>query len=86
VLIAKISSKGVETPLGLLALQQIERGEHVLNELEKIIGDKSLEDEITKLSGEFYSLIPHKLGKTKAQIKACFCDILICYLLVEANG
>lgn len=33
----KVTSRGIETPLGILGLQQLERGEVILKKLQKIV-------------------------------------------------
>ncbi|MFK7989508.1 MAG: WGR domain-containing protein [Sandaracinaceae bacterium] len=67
---AKITANGIETPLGVLTLGQIQRGESILSELWQIHEAKGSEwkkaDDMARLSGEFYSVIPHRIGRTRA--------------------
>ncbi|KAL6055237.1 Poly(ADP-ribose) polymerase catalytic domain protein [Balamuthia mandrillaris] len=70
--IARITTDGIETPLGILSLTQIQRGEDVLLELSHLAmqPESSERDEhVEKLSQEFYSMIPHRLGTNKAEIR-----------------
>jgi poly [ADP-ribose] polymerase len=72
---AKITAKGIETPLGVLELGQVQKGEAILAQLyaEFHKGQKR-KSELTRLSGEFYSVIPHRLGRTRAAIEASVID------------
>lgn len=64
---ATITANGIETPLGVLTIGQIDKGEGILEDIAKSFGKKKKDnDELTKLSGEFYTLIPHKFGRSKA--------------------
>jgi poly [ADP-ribose] polymerase len=70
---AKITAKGIETPLGVLTIGQIEHGELFLKEIFDAVqaGDKgSLEG----LSSQFYTAIPHKLGRTRARVQQAIID------------
>lgn len=57
-----ITSDGMETPLGVLTFKQIKTGKDILGELNDTLKSGNL-DLIRKLSGEFYSNIPSKLGR-----------------------
>lgn len=68
-----ITSKGIETPLGILTLAQIAKGERVLSSIEALIAKS---ESITKsnpvlvgLSGEFYTHIPHRLGRSRVGVQ-----------------
>lgn len=63
---ATITANGIETPLGVLTIGQIEKGEKILEEIAGNIGKKG--DTLTNLSGGFYTVIPHKLGRSKADV------------------
>lgn len=56
------TAKGMETPLGVLTLMQIERGESVLDGLLGALG--TTHEEIQNRSNQFYSLVPHKLKRS----------------------
>eukprot|EP01120_Amphizonella_sp_Union-15-10_P004964 TRINITY_DN15714_c0_g1_i1.p1 TRINITY_DN15714_c0_g1~~TRINITY_DN15714_c0_g1_i1.p1 ORF type:complete len:470 (+),score=71.49 TRINITY_DN15714_c0_g1_i1:271-1680(+) len=69
VLLAQITPSGIQTPLGVLSLQQIEKGEQILMQIYDLL-DTDNQEMITKLSGKFFSLIPHRLGVTRQQIQS----------------
>src|SRR5574338_390306 len=65
---ASITANGIETPLGVLTLGQIDKGQAVLDQIATAIGKKKKDnDEITDLSGQFYTEIPHRFGRSKDQ-------------------
>jgi poly [ADP-ribose] polymerase len=68
---AKITSLGIETPLGVVGLSQIEKGEAILQRLYEMfkLGTQD-EDGISDLTNQFYTIIPHNLGRARAQISA----------------
>lgn len=63
---ATITANGIETPLGVLTIGQIEKGEKILEGIAGAMGKKG--DTLTNLSGQFYTVIPHKLGRAKADV------------------
>ena len=64
---ATITANGIETPLGVLTLGQIDKGEEILNEIWDAYSQKKKDQEhLLKLSGQFYTVIPHKFGRSKA--------------------
>lgn len=65
----KITANGIETPLGILTLGQIEKGEEILQDLYKLFqaGSKN-RNKMVDLSGDFYTTIPHRIGRTRAAI------------------
>lgn len=72
---ASITANGIETPLGVLTIGQIDKGQEVLDELVKIFQNKkSSYDELTKLSGDFYTLVPHKFGRSKSAAENAIID------------
>jgi poly [ADP-ribose] polymerase len=76
---AKITAHGIETPLGILTLGQIEKGEAILSELYDRFNDKSArgrDDEMLRLSGEFYTAIPHRIGRSRAAVEAAVINTL----------
>lgn len=65
---ATITANGIETPLGVLTIGQIEKGQDYLDQLATALGKKKKSnDELTALSGDFYSAIPHRFGRSKDQ-------------------
>ena len=76
---AKITAKGIETPLGVLTLGQIEEGQRILDEARGVFGAKRKRNrkaELERLSGEFYTAIPHRLGRTRQAIAGATLDRL----------
>jgi len=71
---AKITAKGIETPLGVLTVGQIEKGEAVLKLIFEAINSAVQEKELEKLSSLFYTAIPHNLGRTKEAVKTATID------------
>jgi poly [ADP-ribose] polymerase len=64
---ATITANGIETPLGVLTIGQIDKGQVILDDLAAAVSKKKKsDDEIMQLSGDFYTLIPHKFGRSKA--------------------
>jgi poly [ADP-ribose] polymerase len=74
---AKITANGIETPLGVLTVGQIERGEKILAELYQHFQSKRpKQTEMERLSGEFFTTIPHRIGRTRAAVQAAVIDTL----------
>jgi poly [ADP-ribose] polymerase len=65
---ATITANGIETPLGVLTLGQIDKGQAVLDQLATAMSKKKKDNnELTELSGDFYTVIPHRFGRSKEQ-------------------
>jgi poly [ADP-ribose] polymerase len=63
---ATITAKGIETPLGVLTIGQIEKGQAALDALVAAYGKKNRsQTQLTDLSGEFYTVIPHRFGRSR---------------------
>ena len=63
---ASITANGIETPLGVLTIGQIEKGQAVLDQLAEAFGkSKKDQDLLTQLSGDFYTVIPHRFGRSR---------------------
>ena len=74
---AKITANGIETPLGVLTVGQIEKGEAILDELyEHFKAGTATRKMLEDASGDFYSAIPHRLGRTREAIAAAVIDSL----------
>lgn len=71
----KITAHGIETPLGILTVGQIEKGESILQDIYKLFqqGSKN-RNKMIDLSGEFYTTIPHRIGRTRAAIDEAVID------------
>jgi poly [ADP-ribose] polymerase 2/3/4 len=74
---AKITANGIETPLGILTLGQIEKGENILLELYDLFQKKKKNrSEMERLTGEFYTAIPHRIGRSRAAVDTAVIDSL----------
>jgi poly [ADP-ribose] polymerase len=76
---AKITANGIETPLGILTLGQIEKGESILTTLYNLFQQKAAkrrEEEMLRLSGEFYTAIPHRIGRSRAAVEGAVINTL----------
>lgn len=74
---AKITANGIETPLGILTVGQIEKGESVLAEIYDLFKkEKGTRPKYEALSGEFYTAIPHRIGRTRDAIATAVIDSL----------
>jgi poly [ADP-ribose] polymerase len=72
---ATITANGIETPLGVLTIGQIEKGQSVLDQLvEAFEKKKKNHEELTELSGEFYTAIPHRFGRSRAAAELAVLD------------
>src|SRR5262249_23940554 len=68
---AKITANGIETPLGILTVGQIEKGEKILEELYALLqksSSKQTDERRVELSGEFYTTIPHRIGRSRSAV------------------
>ncbi|TNE51832.1 MAG: WGR domain-containing protein [Deltaproteobacteria bacterium] len=66
---AKVTAHGIETPLGVLTIGQIEKGEEILADLYDVLQKKRVrrrEDKLRELSSDFYTVIPHRFGRSRA--------------------
>lgn len=74
---AKITANGIETPLGILTLGQIEKGEAILLDLYDLFQKKKKDrSSMERLTGEFYTAIPHRIGRTRAAVDTAVIDTL----------
>jgi poly [ADP-ribose] polymerase len=75
---AKITANGIETPLGVLTMGQIEKGEEILLDLYELFktGSKKITSKIENLSSEFYTVIPHRIGRTRTAIESSVIDTM----------
>lgn len=72
---AKITAHGIETPLGILTIGQVEKGETILQELYGIFtSGKPKQNDIVRLSGDFYTTIPHRIGRSRSAIESAVID------------
>lgn len=74
----KITAKGIETPLGILTLGQIAKGEAILDEAYEVFKSKSKKKaaDLEKLSGDFFTAIPHRIGRTRKAVNEAIIDTL----------
>jgi poly [ADP-ribose] polymerase 2/3/4 len=76
---AKITANGIETPLGILAVGQIEKGENILADLYGLFQQpqtKQRDDDMVRLTGDFYTTIPHRIGRTRAAVSTAVINTL----------
>lgn len=78
---AKITANGIETPLGVLTVGQVEKGEHILEKAYAVFqgAAKNKRSELERLSGEFYTVVPHRIGRTREAIQAAVIDSLAAF-------
>lgn len=79
---ARITADGIETPLGILTLGQIEVGQKVLDEAYVVFKDSKATQskktsELERLSGDFYTAIPHRIGRSRKAIQEAVLDTLM---------
>jgi poly [ADP-ribose] polymerase len=66
---ATITAHGIETPLGVLTVGQIEKGEQILQDIHGVVqGKRPARARLEQLSGEFYTAVPHRIGRTRDAI------------------
>ncbi|KAN0038975.1 hypothetical protein ACTA71_001169 [Dictyostelium dimigraforme] len=60
-----ITERGIETPLGVLSMEQVENGETILKKINTYLNSTTnpSSTELERLSSEFFTVIPHKLGR-----------------------
>lgn len=74
---AKITAQGIETPLGILTIGQVEKGEAILQELYgHFKSGKPKQNDIVRLSGDFYTCIPHRIGRSRSAIEGAVINSL----------
>lgn len=74
---AKITAHGIETPLGILTVGQLDKGAAVLDEIYSVFkANPSNRSRLEDLSGDFYTAIPHRIGRTREAIAAAVIDSL----------
>jgi poly [ADP-ribose] polymerase len=75
---AKITANGIETPLGILTIGQIEKGEKILTDMYDLFKHKAknLPKELERLSGDFYTAIPHRIGRSRSAVATAVINTL----------
>jgi poly [ADP-ribose] polymerase len=63
----EFTSKGIKTPLGVLSLAQVGRGDDVLERIQAVL-EGTASDSLEQLSSEYYTLIPHAHGRVKPKL------------------
>lgn len=67
---ARITAKGLETPLGVLTLEQIQQGEHVLQRIhQELVKPKPDGNTLKTLTSEYFTKIPHRIGRSLVAIR-----------------
>ena len=77
----KITAQGMETPLGVLTIGQIEKGENILSDLWQMYQSgvrpgKAGYNKMVDLSGEFFTAIPHRIGRSRRAVQEAIIDTL----------
>jgi poly [ADP-ribose] polymerase len=68
---AEVTAEGIRTPLGILSIEQVEQGEAILERIQQeVMRPSPRSNVLLQLSSEFFSTIPHRLGRTKADLQA----------------
>ncbi|KAJ9454543.1 Poly(ADP-ribose) polymerase pme-1 [Diplonema papillatum] len=68
---ARITKQGILTPLGVLSEKQVTTGSNILDEIHVLVstGESSAKlKDLERLSSEFYTTIPHRLGRGGAEV------------------
>lgn len=76
---AKITANGIETPLGILTIGQIEKGEEILTDAYQLFNKKGARNKagrLEDLSSSFYTAIPHRFGRSRAAAEAAVINSL----------
>lgn len=78
---AKITANGIETPLGVLTIGQIEKGEQILSDAytefkKKKLAKKKKAEKLQQLSSDFYTVIPHRFGRSRQAAEAAVINAL----------
>jgi poly [ADP-ribose] polymerase 2/3/4 len=76
---AKITANGIETPLGVLTIGQIEKGEKILTEMYDIFQNQKgskRDNNLERLTGEFYTAVPHRIGRTRQAVETSVINTL----------
>eukprot|EP00029_Vermamoeba_vermiformis_P008738 TRINITY_DN4171_c0_g1_i1.p1 TRINITY_DN4171_c0_g1~~TRINITY_DN4171_c0_g1_i1.p1 ORF type:complete len:2196 (-),score=786.80 TRINITY_DN4171_c0_g1_i1:32-6574(-) len=80
-----ITANGIETPLGVLNAPQIDKAEALLKELYQLFtlgqSQASTKAKIEKLSNDFYTMIPHNIGRQRDKIQQAVINSI--YLIEE---
>lgn len=71
-----ITSNGIETPLGVLTFDSLNKGKTILGEIGQALQNKD-DKEIRKLTSNFYSFIPTKMGRKMNDNDLISTDIII---------
>eukprot|EP00761_Pharyngomonas_kirbyi_P014981 gb/GECH01015012.1/.p1 GENE.gb/GECH01015012.1/~~gb/GECH01015012.1/.p1 ORF type:complete len:539 (+),score=167.92 gb/GECH01015012.1/:1-1617(+) len=66
---ARITNRGIETPLGILSVEQVEKGEEILMKIHELLTNNGSMSRIEDLSANFFTQIPHRLGRSRAAIR-----------------
>jgi hypothetical protein len=74
---AKITAEGIETPLGVLTIGQLDKGEEILDELWALFkSKKKSKGALVQKSGEFFTAIPHRLGRSRKAMQEAVIDTM----------
>eukprot|EP00002_Diphylleia_rotans_P014061 TRINITY_DN2735_c0_g3_i1.p1 TRINITY_DN2735_c0_g3~~TRINITY_DN2735_c0_g3_i1.p1 ORF type:complete len:485 (-),score=120.58 TRINITY_DN2735_c0_g3_i1:429-1883(-) len=67
---ATITANGIETPLGVLSLEQVAVGDKILQEAMEIFNSSSRNKKkaLEEISSKFYTAIPHRVGRQRPPV------------------
>lgn len=75
---AQITAQGIETPLGILTVGQIQQGEDILHDIYTQLSKKrsGYKQRLVQLSGDFYTVIPHRIGRSRQAAASSVIDTM----------
>jgi poly [ADP-ribose] polymerase len=73
---ANITAQGIETPLGVLTVGQVEKGEKILLDVYAEVKKNKNRARLEALSSDFYTAVPHRVGRSRTAIAAAVIDNL----------
>lgn len=67
---ASVTANGIETPLGVLTIGQVDTGQTILDKITIAVNkSRRSKKELSTLSGQFYTAIPHLLGRSRKAVE-----------------
>ena len=73
----QITANGIKTPMGVLTLGQVEKGAAVLDDIHTVVKeDKAPMSTMQHLTGQFFTHVPTKMGRSKRRLQDATIDTL----------